>query len=67
MTHQEAISLFKEVKQGELLLTIGRRNNQSNNIHAVNTTNDEANNTVERESSISVKKKNVFATTKETV
>merc|ERR1719216_351251 len=58
MTHQEAISLFKEVKQGELLLTIGRRNNHSNNIHAANTTNDEAN-IVERESSISLKKKNV--------
>ena len=66
MTHQEAISLFKEVKQGELLLTIARRNNHSNNIHAANTTNDEAN-IVERESSISVKKKNVSATTKETV
>ena len=26
MTHQEAISLFKEVQRGELVLTIGRRN-----------------------------------------
>ena len=66
MTHQEAISLFKEVKQGELLLTIGRRNNHSNNIQTVNTTNEEANN-VEREGSNSVKKKNVSAITKETV
>ena len=66
MTHQEAISLFKEVKQGELLITIGRRNNHSNNIQAVNTTNEEANN-VERESSISIKKKNGSATTKENV
>ena len=66
MTHQEAISLFKEVKQGELLLTIGRRNNHSNNIQTVNTTNEDPNN-VERESSNSVKKKNVSAITKETV
>ena len=66
MTHQEAISLFKEVKQGELLLTIGRRNNHSNNVHSVNTKNEEANN-IERESYNSIKKKNVSATTKETV
>ena len=32
MTHQEAISLFKEVKQGELVLTIGRRNTNHANI-----------------------------------
>ncbi len=41
MTHQEAISLFKEVKRGELVLTIGRRNTAST--HATNT-NDEINN-----------------------
>ena len=31
MTHQEAIALFKEVKNGQLMVTIGRRgsNNKS--------------------------------------
>ena len=52
MTHQEAISLFKEVKQGELALTIGRRNTSHNN---ASLTNEEGNN-VERSRSITKKK-----------
>ena len=53
MTHQEAISLFKEVKHGELLITIGRRNSSQTN--SANT-NDETNN-VERSCSTMTKKK----------
>ena len=55
MTHQEAISLFKEVKQGEILLTIGRRNSTTTN--TANTTNDEVNNAAR--SNTTSRKKNV--------
>ena len=32
MTHAEAIGLFKEVKQGSLIVVLGRRKNQNNQI-----------------------------------
>ena len=56
MTHQEAISLFKEVKQGELVLTIGRRNSNHTNtattIEDLNNIERSCSNTKKKQTSI---------------
>ena len=65
MTHQEAISLFKEVKQGELVLTIGRRSSTSN-INSSTNPNDETNGP-ERPSSTMCNKKNSVSTIKDII
>ena len=65
MTHQEAISLFKEVKQGELVLTIGRRSS-TGNINSSTNPNDETNGP-ERPSSTMCNKKNSVSTIKDII